>query len=58
MEAERFFTGYCRQTDGPRTVMAVAENGTLSEVDCLYEHCPYAADCPIGKDITDFLEQL
>lgn len=58
METERFFTGYCRQTDAPRVVVAEAENGILSEVDCLYEHCPYAADCPIGKNIADFLQQL
>ena len=58
METERFFTGYCRQTDGPRTVAVVAENGILTEADCLYERCPYAADCPIGKNIADFLQQL
>lgn len=55
MEREGIFSGYCRQIDGPRTVVAEAENQTLTEADCLYETCPYATDCPIAEKIRDFL---
>lgn len=51
MEKEGFFSGYCRQIDGARTVCAVVEDGALTEVDCNYETCPHATDCQIGKNI-------
>ena len=57
MEKEGFFSGYCRQLDAARTVVAVVEDGTLAEVDCLYESCPYAPDCPIGKKIQEFMTE-
>ena len=53
MEQELFFSGYCRVLDSSRTVCAVTENGTLTEVDCDYECCPYATNCPIGKSIAE-----
>ena len=56
MEKEAFFTGSCRQCDGARTVCAVAEDGILTEVDCLFETCTHRADCTIGKSIKEFLE--
>jgi len=56
MEKEGFFSGYCRQLDGARTVVAVAENGKLTEVDCFYENCPYATDCPIAQKLREFLQ--
>ena len=56
MYKEEFFSGYCRQLDGARTVVAVAENGKLTEVDCLYENCPYATDCPIAEKLRQFLQ--
>mgnify|MGYP003302997148 CR=1 FL=1 len=33
MEREAFFTGYCRQTDGARTVCVEAEDGELNASD-------------------------
>ena len=57
MEREAFFSGYCRCIDAARTVCAVAENRDLTEVDCLYESCPHAPDCPIGQRIKAFLEE-
>ncbi len=57
MEREGFFSGYCRQTDGARTVCAVAEDRTLTEADCLFSDCPYATDCPIGQNIRQFLTE-
>lgn len=51
MEQEFFFSGYCRVLDGSRTVCLVTENGAVVEVDCNFESCPYATDCPIGKEI-------
>ena len=56
MEKEAFFSGYCRQIDGSRTVCAVSENGLLTEVDCCYETCVHAPNCPIGQNIKTFLE--
>ena len=57
MEREGFFSGYCRCIDGSRTVCAVAENAELTEVDCLYENCPYAPGCPVAQKIQEFLEE-
>lgn len=51
MEVEKFFSGYCRQLDGSRTVCAVLENGNLTEIDCCYGTCPYQTGCPIAKEI-------
>lgn len=56
MEKEGFFSGYCRQLDGARTVTAVVENGTLTEVDCLYESCPYAPACTVAEKLEDFVK--
>lgn len=56
MEKEGFFSGYCRQIDNSRTVVAVAEDGALTEVDCCFESCVHAADCTVGKNITEFLK--
>lgn len=56
MEKEGFFSGYCRQLDGPRTVTAEVEDGVLTEVDCLYENCPYAPSCPVAEHIREFIE--
>lgn len=55
MEREGFFSGYCRQLDGPRTVTAEAEDTRLTEVDCQYENCPYGPACPIAQKIDEFL---
>ena len=52
MKQEAFFTGYCRQVDGSRTVMV--EEG---EPDCLYPDCPYTQNCPIAEGITTFLQE-
>ena len=55
MEKELFFSGYCRILDHSRTVCLVTEDGSLAEVDCDYECCPYASNCPIGKSVTEQL---
>lgn len=57
MEREGFFSGYCRQLDGARTVTVVAEDQKLREVDCLYENCPYAPNCPVAERMEDFLNK-
>ncbi len=54
MEKEGFFSGYCRQVDGARTVCVVADDGELTEVDCAFATCPHATDCPIGQNISQF----
>ncbi len=57
MEKEWFYSGYCRVLDGSRTVCLVTEDGALTDVDCEYAHCPYAANCPIGKSITECVQE-
>lgn len=55
MERETFFSGYCRCMDSSRTVAVEAEGKELLFADCDYAACPYAENCPIGKNITEFL---
>lgn len=47
---EHFVSGYCRVLDESRMVAVETENGEVF-VDCAYFSCPYAAACPIGKQI-------
>ena len=56
MEQEVFFSGYCRQIDGSRTVCAYVVDGELEEADCCYESCVYAPNCPIAAQITEQLQ--
>ena len=49
---EQNFSGYCRVQDGPRLVFV--EDG---EPDCNYECCVYKAECSIGREITQFLQE-
>ncbi len=51
MEEELFFTGYCRQLDGSRTVTVVLENGRRTECDCCYGGCLYEPACTIAAQI-------
>lgn len=51
MEQEVFISGYCRAMDGSRTVMAVIEDGQLTEVDCDFGTCPHRPNCPIARRI-------
>lgn len=57
METEQFFSGYCRVLDSSRTVMAVKEDGQLTETDCLFESCQNFGDCPLAKKIKAFMEE-
>ncbi len=52
MEQEIILSGYCKCIDSSRAV--IVEEG---EPDCLFDTCPHAADCPIGKKIIQILEQ-
>ena len=56
MEQEYFLSGYCRQLDSSRTVTLVTENGCLTEVDCGFEGCIHAPNCPIAAQIREKLE--
>ena len=56
MEQEVFFSGYCRQIDGSRTVCVYVVDGELEEADCCYGSCVYAPNCPIGKQIDELRE--
>jgi hypothetical protein len=51
MEEERFFTGYCKQSDCSRMVAVVTVDGEIDEVDCCYGSCVYQPNCPIAKEI-------
>jgi hypothetical protein len=56
MEQEHFLSGYCRTADQSRMVTVVTENGKYIEADCLYETCPYAANCTIAKSIQELTD--
>lgn len=53
---EAAFSGYCRTIDAPRLVFC-EESGGEMEIDCDFEVCPHAGDCPVGKQITEFVRQ-
>lgn len=53
---EQTFSGYCRSIDAPRLVFCEAGGGEV-EIDCDYARCPHAGDCPVGKQITQFLRE-
>ena len=57
MEQEKLITGYCRALDSSRMVMAEAENGTLTDIDCDYPSCPHAPVCQIAAPIDEFLRE-
>lgn len=42
--------------DGPRLVF-LEEDGGAWEADCNYGGCAYESECPIGREITQFLKQ-
>lgn len=55
-EMERCLQGYCRNIDAARLVLVEAdESGT--EIDCSYEVCAYRETCPIGRQITELMQQ-
>lgn len=58
MEREGFFSGYCRQIDDSRMVVAEAEDRRLTYTDCLYETCQYAPGCTVAQKIKVFLEDV
>ena len=51
MEQETFFSGYCRTLDQSRMVAVVTHDGSLLEVDCSYESCPFGPGCSIAQQI-------
>ena len=48
---EAYFSGYCRQIDGSRTVTVELKNGNLSFLDCNFDSCIYRKICPIARQI-------
>ncbi len=57
MENEYFFSGYCRTIDKSRMVAAVTEDGKLTEVDCCYNSCIHAPNCPIAQEIENLIKK-
>ena len=53
---EATFSGYCRTIDAASLVFCEAFGGE-TEIDCDYECCPHAAACPVGQQITEFLQR-
>ncbi len=51
MEEERILSGYCRALDKSRMVIAVLEDGKLTEADCAYPDCPHSQSCPIAGQL-------
>ncbi len=56
MEQEFFLSGYCRTVDNSRMVTVEIEDGTLTDVDCCYEHCSYTSNCTIAQKIRELTE--
>ena len=55
---EKNFSGYCRVLDGARIVFLEQEDDGAWEADCNFDNgCPYQAECPIGCEMSRFLEQ-
>lgn len=57
MEKESFLSGYCRAMDDSRMVVAVTEDGQLTEVDCDYGTCPHTPSCAIAANIRELLQR-
>ena len=53
MEEEKILSGYCRALDKSRMVIALYEDGKLTEVDCDYPGCPHFPSCPIAKQLNE-----
>ena len=51
MEEEKILSGYCRALDKSRMVIAVLEDGKLTEVDCDFPGCPHVQSCPIAAQL-------
>ena len=49
---EWIVSGYCRVLDHARTVMLEQDDGAW-DCDCDHPDCPFAADCPIGRQLTE-----
>ena len=58
METEKFLSGYCRQLDASRMVEVIAEDGTVTEVDCCYGNCVYQSSCLIAKEIDQLTQAV
>lgn len=56
MAREVFLSGYCRALDQSRMVEAVADAGTLLEVDCNFGNCIYEGSCPIAEKLRELTE--
>lgn len=53
---EESFSGYCRAIDAARLVLC-EESGGEWDIDCNFENCGYAHNCPIGRQIAALLER-
>ena len=49
---EWIISGYCRVQDQARTVM-LEFDGTQWDCDCDFPGCPFARDCPLGKQMIE-----
>lgn len=56
MEQEVFLSGYCRVLDQSRMVEAIADAGTILEVDCSFGSCLYEGSCPIAEKLRKLIE--
>jgi len=53
MEQEAFLSGYCREIDQTRMVVAEYYEGEL-DISCSYANCPYAPNCTIAEKIREW----
>ena len=53
---EWIISGYCRAQDQARSVMLEKEDGQW-DCDCDFPGCPYAAVCPVGRQLAQTQEE-
>lgn len=51
MQEEKILSGYCRALDKSRMVIAVFEEGRVTEVDCDFPGCPHIQSCLIAAQL-------
>jgi len=53
---EWIVSGYCRMQDQARTVILELDD-MLWDADCDFPDCPYAVECPIGKQLSEIQKE-
>lgn len=58
MDEEKIISGYCRQIDRSRMVTLECTGEGECSCDCCYGSCVYQPNCPIAREIDEWLAQM